>query len=129
MNLRHVALVCGSEENADRFFGTVLGLKKSEPKTLPRALSAALFDIDRDLTVINYLSDRVHFEIFIAGRAPRRARPIEHVCVDVCDLGAFLVRCRDAGATAIQVPKGDSLLTFIRDADDNLFEIKETKNG
>jgi catechol 2,3-dioxygenase-like lactoylglutathione lyase family enzyme len=125
MNLRHVGLVCGSEENADRFFGRVLGLNKAEPKTLPRALSKALFGIDRELTIINYLSDRVHFEIFIDALGPRRAGRIEHVCLDVRDRSAFLARCRDAGATVIEVPKGDSLLTFIRDADDNLFEIKE----
>lgn len=129
MNLRHVALVCSSEENADRFFGRVLGLTKAEPKTLPRALSRALFDIDRDLAVINYTSVGVHFEIFIAGRAPRRPRPIEHVCLEVSDLAAFLTRARDAGATVIQIPKGDSLLTFIRDADDDLFEIKERTTG
>jgi hypothetical protein len=29
----------------------------------------------------------------------------------------------------IEVPNGDSLLTFIRDADDILFEIKETKRA
>ena len=127
MNLRHVALVCSSEENADRFFASVLGLKKSEPKTLPRALSKALFDIDRELTVINYLSDRVHFEVFIDGSPPRRAGPLEHVCLEVDNLAAFLRRCRDAGVSIIQVPKGDALLTFIRDADDDLFEIKEQK--
>ncbi len=154
MNLRHVGLVCGSEENADRFFGGVLRLTKAEPKTLPRGLSKALFDIDRELTIINYTGEGVHFEVFIDpfdgpdesgplrvnpdrapalgpgcrrvdARGPRRAGRIEHVCLDVRDLSAFLARCRDAGATVIQVPKGDSLLTFIRDADDNLFEIKE----
>ena len=129
MNLRHVALVCGSEENADRFFGGVLGLRKAEPKTLPRALSKALFDIDRDLTVINYTGEGVHFEVFIDARGPRRARPIEHVCLEVCDLGAFLSRSREAAVTVIQVPKGDALLTFIRDADGNLFEIKEQITG
>ncbi len=125
MNLRHVALVCGSEENADRFFGRVLGLKKAEPRTLPRGLSNALFGIDRELAIINYTGDGVHFEIFIDALGPRRAGRIEHVCLEVQDRRAFLARCRDAGATVIEVPKGDSLLTFIRDADDNLFEIKE----
>ena len=45
------------------------------------------------------------------------------------DLAAFLVRSRDGGVTIIEVFKGDSLVTFIRDADDNLFEVRETKNG
>ncbi len=129
MTLRHVALVCSSEENADRFFGRVLGLKKAEPKTLPRALSLALFGIDRDLAVINYTGVGAHFEIFIDRDGPRRAGHAEHVCIEVSDLGAFLPRCRDAGATVIQVPKGDSLVTFIRDADDNLFETKEQMPG
>ena len=125
MNLRHVALVCSSQENADRFFGTVLGLDKSEPKILPRALSKSLFDLDTKITIVNYLNDKVHFEIFID---PHRSGPmgaIEHVCLEVGDLIAFLQRCRDAGVSIIQVPKGDSLLTFVRDPDDHLFELKE----
>jgi catechol 2,3-dioxygenase-like lactoylglutathione lyase family enzyme len=54
---------------------------------------------------------------------------IDHVSLGVPDLGSFLNRCRDAGATVIQVPKGHVFLTFVRDADGNLFEIKEVKNG
>ncbi len=129
MNLRHVGMVCSSEENADRFFGGALGLRKAEPKTLPRALSAALFDIDRELAVINYTGVGVHFEVFIDARASRRAAHAEHVCLEVSDLAAFLARARDAGAAVIQVPKGGALLTFIRDTDGNLFEIKEQMPG
>ncbi len=125
MNLRHVGLVCSSEANADRFFGQALGLKKADPKPLPRALSSSLFGIDRDLTIINYIGDGVHIEVFIDAQCPRRAAGIDHVSLGVPDVATFLLRCRDAGATVTQVPKGDALLTFVRDADGNLFEIKE----
>lgn len=125
MNLRHVALVCSSQENADRLFSHVLGLKKSEPKMLSRVLSKAIFDVDAELPVINYTNDHLHFEVFVDDQHPRQARRIEHTCLAVGDLLAFVQKCRDSGVTVIQVPKGDSLLTFIRDSDGNLFEIKE----
>ena len=125
MKLKHVGLVCASEENADRFYGRLLGLAKSEPKTLPRALSKASFDVDCDLTIVNYVCADVHAEIFIAGQPRPQTGRIEHVCLEVGDLHAFIQGCRDLGARVVQVPKGDSLLTFARDLDGNLFEIKE----
>ena len=33
--LKHTALVCASEENADNFYKKLLGLKKADQKTLP----------------------------------------------------------------------------------------------
>ena len=128
MNLRHVALICSSEENADEFFGNLLGLKKSEPKTIPPALSKALFDIDSELKVMNYVNDHIQFEIFIDSHDQSKVRQLEHVCLEVDDLPVFLQRCRRLNVKILQVPKGDSLLTFIRDFDNNLFELKEKKN-
>ena len=125
MKVKHVGLVCASEENADRFYGRLLGLVKSEPKTLPRALSKALFDVDCDLRIVNYMGDDLHAEIFIASQPRPQGGRIEHVCLEVGDLPAFVQGCRDLGARVIQIPKGDSMLTFACDLDDNLFEIKQ----
>ncbi|MDP2915479.1 MAG: VOC family protein [Candidatus Aminicenantes bacterium] len=125
MNVKHVGLVSGSEKNADKFFGELLGLKKAEPKTLPAALSQALFDVNSDLKVINFLNDQAHFEIFIFGAYKSSQRPIQHVCLEVDDLPSFLQKCRRLDVQILQIRKGDSQLTFISDYDDNLFEIKE----
>ena len=123
MILRHVALVCRSEENADRFYKDLLGLKKQEPKTIPASLSAAIFHIESEFTLINYIGDRCHFEIFLSDRAPGDTRPIDHTCLDVGDLSAFIEKCRDLEVTVIQAPKGEKILTFVTDYDGNLFEI------
>jgi catechol 2,3-dioxygenase-like lactoylglutathione lyase family enzyme len=125
MNVKHVGLVSGSEKNADKFFGELLGLKKAEPKTLPAALSQALFDVNSDLIVINYQNDQVHFEIFISGAYKSSQRPIQHVCLEVDDLPSFLQKCRSLDVQILQIRKGDSQLTFISDYDGNLFEIKK----
>ena len=124
MILRHVALTCSSEKNSDRFYKNLLGLQKSEPKILPAALSMAIFNIDAELVMINYQDEQVHFEIFITGHSVNRSRQVEHTCLEVDDLPSFLKKCNERGVDLSQIPKGDRTLTFIRDDDGNLFEIK-----
>ena len=59
MHLRHVGLTCSSEENADKFYRDLLGLKKSEPKTLSADLSRAIFNLDIELQLINYTDENI----------------------------------------------------------------------
>ncbi len=124
MILQHVALTSSSEEKSDKFYQTLLGLQKSESKTLPTTLSKAIFEINFELKIINYLDKHLHFEIFLTRNNRNSVRKIEHVCLEVDDLEAFLEKCRTLQVKILQVPKGDKLLTFISDYDDNFFEIK-----
>ncbi len=124
MILRHVALTCSAEEKSDKFYKNLLGLQKSTPKTIPPALSGALFDINSELKIINYRNEYLHFEIFLTGHKNTSAKRIEHVCLEVGDLVAFLEKCDTLQVNVLRVPKGDKLLTFISDDDGNLFEIK-----
>ena len=124
MILRHVALTSSSEEKSDKFYQALLGLKKSKPKTIPPALSKALFDINSELKIINYLDEHLHFEIFVTSHNNSSVRRIEHVCLEVDDIAAFLEKCRTLQVKIVQVPRENKLLTFISDDDGNLFEIK-----
>ena len=124
MILRHVALTSSSEEKSDNFYQALLGLKKSKPKTIPPALSKALFDINSELKIINYLDENLHFEIFVTSHNNSSVRRIEHVCLEVDDLAAFLEKCRTLQVKIVQVPRENKPLTFISDDDGNLFEIK-----
>lgn len=124
MLLRHAALTCSSEKNSEKFYESLLGLKKSEPKTLPPALAKAIFGVDAELQIINYRNENVHFEIFISSRSINSSGQIEHVCLEVDDLQSFLKKCGHFGIDVSQIPNGDRTLTFIRDFDGNLFEIK-----
>lgn len=124
MILRHLALTCSSEERSDKFYKNLLGLQKSDPKTIPPALSKALFDINSELKIINYLDDFLHFEIFITRHNTSGIRRIEHVCLEVDDLAEFLEKCRTLQVKIVQVPRADKMLTFVSDDDGNLFEIK-----
>lgn len=126
MLLRHVGLTCSSEENSDKFYKDFLGLEKSGPKTLPAELSRAIFYLDADLKMINYMDDNIHFEIFITNQSNRSQRQIEHLCLEVDDLPGFIEKCRSMGVAVALIPKGEKTLTFIKDFDGNLFEIKRS---
>jgi catechol 2,3-dioxygenase-like lactoylglutathione lyase family enzyme len=123
MKILHVAIPCRRVENADLFYGRLLGLIRSEPRSVPRELALTLFGLDQDLTVIYYTSDDMQFEVFV-GASPPQAPQVNHVCLKVADLDAFLTTCREIGAQVIRAPKGDKVVIFIRDLDGNAFEVK-----
>lgn len=127
MKVRHYGLACRSEQTADRFYEKFLGLKKSEPKTVSAALCKAVFGLARDLAVLNYAGEGVSFEVFVHEGEPSAARSPNHICLEVENLEAFLERCRTMDVPVIRVPRGEQWITFIRDFDGNLFEIKEVK--
>ena len=125
MKVSHLGLACRSEESADRFYEKFLGMKKLDWKTVPASLAGAFFGIPSDLAVLNYVRDDVNFEVFLhEGERPAAAHPA-HICLEVEDLEAFLERARAMGVPVIRAPKGDRWITFIRDFDGNLFEVKE----
>ena len=124
MHLKHIGLTSSSEENSDRFYGELLGLTKSEPKTLSIELSKAIFNLDMELVMINYQDEHIHFEIFITDHIEDNEQRISHTCLENEDLDEFLDKCRRLNVDVSQIPKGDKTLIFIRDFDGNLFEIK-----
>jgi catechol 2,3-dioxygenase-like lactoylglutathione lyase family enzyme len=124
MILKHVGLACSTEDNADKFYRDLLGLNKSEPKILPLDLSRAIFDIEAELKIINYIGKDLHFEVFISSRINNKYRQIAHLCLEVDALSEFIQKCRGLGVEISRIPKGDKFLTFVKDFDGNLFEIK-----
>ncbi len=124
MLLKHVGLTSSSEENSDKFYQDLLGLNKAEPKTLPSDLCKAIFNLDAELPIINYLDENIHFEIFITSASKSNNLKIEHLCLEVDDLSGFIEKCRGLSVEVARIPKGDKTLTFIKDYDGNLFEIK-----
>ena len=126
MLLKHAGLTCSTEDNADRFYRDLLGLNKSAPKTLPADLSLAIFNLDAELQMINYMDEHIHCEIFIAEQFRTSKRQIDHLCLEVDDLDEFIATCRSLQVEVALIPKGDKTLTFIKDFDANMFEIKNS---
>ena len=124
MRVKHVGLTCSSEKNSDKFYQDLLGLNKSESKTLPVELSWAIFGLDAELQIINYMDENIHFELFVGRQNSNRCLQIAHLCLEVEDMEGFIQKCRSINLEIKQISKGDKILTFIKDYDGNLFEIK-----
>jgi len=127
MRLLHVGLGAASESNADLFFQRLLGLEKGAPVVLSAALCRSIFAVDRELKLIHYRAEGIHFEVFIDPlyRAPERT--VLHACLEVNDPAGFLKKCGEAGLKVSRTPRGDASVTFVSDLDGNLFEVKERK--
>lgn len=125
MKLNHVALVCSSEQRADKFYQDVLGFEKVRSFDLPGDLARRIFEVDGECRVLVYGNRLFTIEVFLAMPTHGREPGFEHVCVEVEDIGALITRCETMRVEVNRVPKGDRLLNFVRDYDGNLFEIKE----
>jgi len=127
MRLHHVAVVCRTQENADRFYGTLLGLKKIKTQVLEEQFMEALFGEPVACALVLYGNESVAVEVFVPEAFPDRRTPFVHACLEVKDREGFSRRCEHEGLVVKRIPKGNSVVIFVQDFDGNLFEIKEEK--
>ena len=124
MNMSHVALTCSSEENCNKFYMDVLGLKKARSFVVPSDLVLNIFGIEGECRVIDYKNDDLTFEIFLVGDF-KVEKGFNHVCLEFKDREALIKKCDEIGVDIIRLPKGkDDIYLFIKDFDGNMFEVK-----
>jgi len=125
MKLHHVGCVCGSLENAARFYEDIVGLKKIKTSTLDKELAEQIFDISLECEMVTYGNKNFNIEIFVGAHVPKNIAGFGHFCLQVGDREDLLRICESADLPVKRVPKGGSVVTFIKDFDGNLIEIKE----
>ena len=125
MRLHHVAVVCSSQENADRFYGKILGLHKIKASLLSEDFAEAIFHIAQKCTVVAYGNENMVVEVFVPESPPENRAPFVHLCLEVENREEFARKCRDMALSVNRIKKEDSLLVFVADYDGNLFEVKE----
>jgi len=127
MNLNHVALAVSSKENAEHFFGRLLGLEVIRTQKIPADLSRRLFDVDAEYSVILYGNEDFRVEVFIPhkGAPGPQPGPVAHLCLELTEREAWLDRAAASGLEVRRAQKGESLVVFVKDFDGNLYEIKE----
>lgn len=125
MRLHHVAVVCSSQENADRFYGSILGLHKIKASLLSEDFAEAIFHIAQKCTVVAYGNENMVVEVFVPESPPENRAPFVHLCLEVENREEFARKCRDMALSVNRIKKEDSLLVFVADYDGNLFEVKE----
>lgn len=125
MKVIHLALVCSSEGNSDRFYKEILGLNKIKSSIVPPNIINKISSKDEEIKVITYGNNELLLEIFIVDSLKAKKPELNHICLEVQDREGFINICSLHGLEPIKIVKGDTILIFITDYDNNLFEIKE----
>ncbi len=129
MKLHHVAVVCSSRENADRFYGGILGLQQTKTSVLNKELAEKIFDTDLECEFMLYGNENFTIEVFVIPAAQQKITPVAHLCLEVDNKEEFARNCQAKGLGTKIIPRGDALLVFVKDYDGNLFEIKDLQGG
>ncbi|MFW9771677.1 MAG: VOC family protein [Promethearchaeota archaeon] len=122
----HVAVSANSEEESDKFFVSLLGLKKDKVFTVSKNLMEKFFGIKKDQQIIRYSSEKVNIEAFITNKKNKIKGKFTHICFSIEDRNHFLSKAEKMMYKVIRVARegSDNYYLFVKDAFGNLYEIK-----
>jgi len=125
MNIEHVAVASNSEEDSDKFFISLLGLKKSRSFIVSAEKMEQFFGVNKEHNVIRYEDDNVSVEVFITDDDSKSRDIFTHPCLLVDNRDELVRKAKEMEFQVIQVPRdSDSYYLFIKDNFQNIYEIK-----
>ena len=127
MKIEHVAIGYNSEDEADKFFIDLLGLKKIRSKSVSEDLMQSFFGVKKESKLVIYGDKDSSFEVFITNDDSKAHDIYTHFCLLIENRDEFVVKATSMGFDVIKVPRnnGEGYYLFIKDLFDNLYEIKE----
>ena len=127
MEIEHIAVGSNSEEDADKFFVGLLGLKKIRSKSVSADLMKNFFEINKEHDFIQYGNSDLNFEIFITKDNSKAHDIFTHTCISIDNRDELIERAASMGFDFIKIPRsvGNGYYLFVRDLFQNLYEIKQ----
>ncbi|MFO8018094.1 MAG: hypothetical protein R6U96_05620 [Promethearchaeia archaeon] len=128
MNLEHIAVASNSEKNSDNFFVNLLEMKKVRSFDISPDLTEKIFGVKKKRRAIRYESEHINAEVFITDENEKARDIFTHNCLLVKDPDRLLSRANAMDFDIKKIPRqGEGFYYFIKDAYDNLYEIKILK--
>ncbi|MFX1366402.1 MAG: VOC family protein [Promethearchaeota archaeon] len=127
MKIEHIAIGYNSEEEADKFFIKLLGMKKVRTKTVSAELMKSFFGVKREHEFILYKNEDLSFEVFITEDNSKATDIFTHSCILIDNRDEFVDKAISMGYEIIKVSRqeGNGYYLWIKDSFHNLYEIKE----
>ena len=124
----HIAIAANSESDSDLFFIQLLSLKKIREKIVSAELMEKFFGVNRKHKFVSYGDEKMNFEVFITEDNTKAKDIFTHSCLFIEHRDKFIVKATSLGFPVIKVQRDDNdgYFLFIKDAFQNLYEIKET---
>ncbi|MFX1420628.1 MAG: VOC family protein [Promethearchaeota archaeon] len=127
MKIDHIAVGSNSEEESDKFFIELLGLKKIRSKIVSNILMERFFGVKREHKFILYGNKDANFEVFITNGNDKAQDVFTHSCLLIDNRDDLVEKASSLGFGVVKVSRqeSDGYYLFITDSYNNLYEIKE----
>ena len=129
MKIEHIAVGYNSEEEANKFFVELLGLKKISSKSVSPDLMEKFFGVKKEHKFIVFGNQDSIFEVFITYKKGKAKDPFTHICLAVDNRDEFVDKALLMGFDLVKVfrEESDGYYLFVKDSFQNLYEIKEKR--
>ena len=126
MKIEHFAVSSNSEEDSDKFFIKLLGLKKLRSFVVSSDLMEQFFKVKKEHKVIRYGNEDVSIEVFITDDKSKAIDKFTHMCLVIEDRAKLVDTAKQMNYEVIKVPRrnSDVFYLFLKDKFGNLYEIK-----
>jgi catechol 2,3-dioxygenase-like lactoylglutathione lyase family enzyme len=123
MKLHHLALSIQNANDIQPFYVNLLGFKLIREFTINAEWATKIFNIKKPCPVFYLEGHGLALELFIDEN--EKQNNFNHWCFSFPNREAFIAKAEKQNATIIRIPRNTHDLLFIKDASENIFEIKE----
>lgn len=126
MKIEHIAVAANSEQESDKFFLDLIGLKKARNFSVSADLMEQFFGIIKGTNAVRYEGENINVEVFLTEDDSKAKDSLTHNCLLVEDPEVLLKNAESMGFPIIKVPRKDTgYYYFILDCYGNRYEIKK----
>ncbi|MDP8213558.1 MAG: VOC family protein [Candidatus Euphemobacter frigidus] len=120
----HVCIEVSSKERCREVFEEVLGLKLAYSFKIDKEFMERMFEIHGSCEAVVYQAGDSKIEVFIRPEMEKAGRKTSHLCLLLPDRERVLKAAEEKGLVVLHHPRDGRPLCYIRDHDENLYEIK-----
>lgn len=124
MILNHIALNILNQDELKKFYQDILGMKEKKSFMLNKKLAKHIFNIDKEIPVFLYQKNDLYLELAI-NPLENKKQGFSHVCIFVNNREALLRKAKENNYEVIRIKRDGPDLIFIKDQNENCFELKE----
>ena len=123
MKLHHLALTIRDASEIQPFYVDLLGFELLREFKLEADKANTIFNINKTCEAFYLEGHGLALELFIDEN--KKKADFNHWCLSFPDREAFIEKAEKQNARIIRIPRDSHDLLFIKDASENIFEIKE----
>ena len=126
MKIDHIAIAQNTEEDSDKFFVELLGLRKIRSFLVSADKMMNFFGVNQEYHFLRYENENLGVEVVVTNDNSKSVDLFTHPCLIIENRDELIEKAQKLEFPVIKVPRdsGSGYYFFIKDNYDNLYEIK-----